>query len=346
MSDEGRFGDAVGSSFPMRALFATLERVAPTDQTVLLLGESGTGKEVLARSLHARSPRNDGPFVVFDCGSTTASLVESELFGHVKGAFTGAAAAHEGLLEQADGGTLFIDEIGELPLDLQPKLLRALEDRKSRRLGSAEWKAFDTRVVAATHRDLRARVAEGTFREDLYYRLAVVEVRVPALRERKEDIPSLVERFLAARAPPLSLSHLPPHALKMLAGHDWPGNVRELRNVVERLVLFPELADKALGPLSHAASQTSQDPGPSIDLANPDPAQVLAVLDDLERTTAPLLRLPLQVARDALTEPFERVFITMKLREHDGNVSDAADSMGLSRSQLYRLLDRYDMRPR
>jgi DNA-binding NtrC family response regulator len=345
VSAEGRFGDAVGQSLPMRALFATLERVAPTDRTVLLLGESGTGKEVLARSLHARSLRRDGPFVVFDCGATTPSLVEAELFGHVKGAFTGAAVARSGLLEEADGGTLFIDEIGELPLDLQPKLLRAIEDRRSRRIGSVEWTSFDARIVAATHRDLRAKIADGTFREDLYYRLAVVEVRVPPLRERKEDIPLLVERFLAAHRPPRSLSDLPPHALELLMRHAWPGNVRELRNVVERLLLFPELGDAVIAPLLSAAA-------PALPAAGADPAAaqtpeaLVEMVKELERTTAPLLHLGYLAARDAVLEMFDRTFISMALREWHDNVSDAAGAMGLSRSQLYRILDRLGMRPK
>jgi DNA-binding NtrC family response regulator len=328
MSPASRFGDAIGQSYLMRTLFARLERAAATEQTLLLLGESGTGKEVLARAIHEHSPRRNGPFVVFDCGAVTANLLESELFGYTRGAFTGAAGVRPGLLEDANGGTLFIDEIGELPLDLQPKLLRALETRQVRRLGANEWRPFDARVIAATHRNLRARATEGSFREDLYYRLAVVEVRVPALRERKDDIPALVERFLAAYDPPRTLADLPPHALSLLTAHSFPGNVRELRNVVARLVLFPELGLDLPEPPAQAK-----------------PDQAPAPHDDAERL-APLLQLPLPAAREMVMERFERSYVAAKLAQHGGNISRAADAMGVSRQLVHRVLDRYGMKAR
>ena len=318
----------------MRTLFAKLERVAASDHTILLLGESGTGKEVLARAIHDHSPKKDGPFIVFDCGSVSPSLVEAELFGNVKGAFTGADKPRAGLIEEANGGTLFIDEIGELPLDLQPKLLRALEARQTRRIGANDWRPFDARIVAATHRNLRARASEGAFREDLYYRLAVVEIHVPALRERKEDIPALVERFLAAHAPPRALTDLPPHALDLLAAHDWPGNVRELRNMVTRLVLFPEGIRELIGPMEKA-------PRPA---ASPGEAEPESGPLDAARRLGPLLSLPLQEARELWMEPFERSYVTVKLKEHKGNISHAADAMGVSRQVVHRLLDRYGLK--
>jgi DNA-binding NtrC family response regulator len=327
MSPTGRFGDAIGQSYVMRTLFARLERAAPTDQTLLLLGESGTGKEVLARAIHEQSPRRSGPFVVLDCSAVNANLLESELFGYAKGAFTGAAGVRAGLLEETSGGTLFIDEIGELPLDLQPKLLRALETRQVRRLGANEWRPFDARVVAATHRDLRARAAEGVFRQDLYYRLAVVEVRVPALRERKDDIPALVERFLAAYDPPRKLADLPPHALALLAAHSFPGNVRELRNLVARLVLFPELGLDLPEPSSEGA-------GAAAPRAPGNDAEALA----------PLLQMPLPAARELVMERFERGYVAAKLVQHGGNISRAADAMGVSRQLVHRLLERYGMK--
>jgi transcriptional regulator with PAS, ATPase and Fis domain len=318
LSASARFGDALGGSVAMRALFATLERAAPTQETLLLLGESGTGKELLARGIHAASSRANGPFVVFDCTSVAPNLAEAELFGHVKGAFTGANTARAGLIEEAHSGTLFIDEIGELPIELQPKLLRALEARQIRPVGSSEWKSVDARVVAATHRDLRARIAARQFREDLYYRLAVVEAHVPPLRDRKEDIPLLVERFLAAQTPPHRLDELPPNALDLLLHHDWPGNVRELRNTVSRLVLFPHLGRRAI-----ASAPASADP---------------------ENGIQALAHLPLGEARSMVVEQFERDYLTLKLAAHGGNVTRAAEAMGVSRQLVHRLLDRYGIR--
>lgn len=337
LSAAGRFGEAIGQSLVMRALFANLERVAGTDETILLLGESGTGKEVLARAIHDNSPRKDGPFIVVDCGAVSPNLVESELFGHVRGAFTGAAAPYTGLLEQASGGTLFIDEIGELPIDLQPKLLRALEARQIRRLGSTEWRPFDARIVAATHRNLRRRVDEGAFRADLYYRLAVVEVSVPALRERKEDIPVLVERFLTAQVPPRKLSDLPPHALALLESHDWPGNVRELRNMVARLVLFPELAGRLAEQFVKGPEQSEEQAPERREPAGGAPQS------EEERLGA-LLNISLVEARELVMEQFERSYVSVKLRQSGGNISRAAEAMGVSRQLVHRLVDRYDLR--
>ena len=331
------FGDALGRSLAMRVLFAKLERAAPTDETVLLLGESGTGKEVLAREIHRHSPRKDQPFVVVDCGAIAPTLVESELFGHAKGAFTGAAAARAGLLEQAHGGTLFIDELGELPLDLQPKLLRAIEARQVRRLGANDWQPCDVRIIAATHRNLRAKTQDGSFRADLYFRLSVVEIFVPALRERKEDIPLFVERFLAARDPPRSLADLPPRALPLLQAYDWPGNVRELRNTVARVLLFPELVSEILGP-----------PAPPLGPAAAPPAaasQNTASRDSAARLDH-LLTLSLPEAREAVLEELERAYVTVKLRQHGGNVSRAADAMGVSRQLVHRLLAKLDIEAR
>lgn len=331
MSPAGSFGGAIGQSYVMRALFARLERAAASDQTILLLGESGTGKEVLARAIHDESPRRAGPFVVLDCSSIAAHLMESEVFGHARGAFTGAVGPRAGLLEEANGGTLFIDEIGELPLDLQPKLLRALEARQVRRVGSNEWRPFDTRIVAATHRDLRARVSDGSFREDFYYRIAVIELRVPALRERKDDIPVLVERFLAAHNPPRTLADLPPHVLSLLAGHSFPGNVRELRNVVARLVLFPDLSLDLLS--SNPVGEAGRPEAPS-------PTRPGGEADRL----GALLGMPLPAAREMVMERFEHRYLTAKLAQHGGNISRAADAMGVSRQLVHRLLDRYGIK--
>jgi transcriptional regulator with PAS, ATPase and Fis domain len=341
LSVSHRFGEAIGKSVSMRALFAKLKLASETSETILLLGESGTGKEILAKAIHANSLRVDGPFVVFDCSAIAPSLVEAELFGYARGAFTGAVTAHEGLLEQASGGTLFIDELGELPLELQPKLLRAIEAREVRRLGSKEWRSFDARVIAATHRNLRAQVAAGTFREDLYYRLAVVEVHVPALRDRKDDIPLLAEAFLAAREPPRVLADLPAHALSLLAAHDWPGNVRELRNTVARLVLFPDLGREVFGPSLAARSTSAMTEGTSAASALKAEETVARGKDE---GLGSLLELPLLEARDVVIEQFDRKYLTEKLREHGGNISRAADAIGVSRQLVHRLIERYGLR--
>jgi transcriptional regulator with PAS, ATPase and Fis domain len=314
LSPTVRFGDALGGSVAMRALFAKLERAASGDLTVLLLGESGTGKDVLARGMHALSARRDGPFVPFDCSAVPSQLMEAELFGHVRGAFTGAHSDRRGVLGDADGGTLFVDEIGELPLDLQPKLLRALESREYRPVGGSGYEKFDARILAATHRTLRRAVADRTFREDLYYRLAVVEARVPPLRERKDDIELLVDHFLTTSDPPRSIRDLPSGTLTMLLAHEWPGNVRELKNAVARLLLFPESG-----------------------------AAVLSSADAPAGATLPL-HLPLRQAREEVVERFERAYVVAKLAEARGNVSRAADAMGVSRQLVHRLMERYDVR--
>jgi two-component system, NtrC family, response regulator GlrR len=314
LSRAASFGDALGGTVVMRALFAMLERAAQSDETVLLAGESGTGKELLARAIHQRSPRRTGPFAVFDCSATAESLFESELFGYAKGAFTGADAPRAGIFEAAHGGTLFIDEIGELPLHLQPALLRAVESKHVRRLGSNEWVPFDARIVAATHRDLEALAAKGTFRHDLYYRLCVVKARVPPLREHKDDIELLLERFLAVLKPPRTLGDLPGGALEMLKQHHWPGNVRELRNTVARLVLFPELLDQAI-------------------VRSPQPAGADAIGSEL-------LRMPWKEARELAIDGFERRYLSAMIDAHEGRVASIATEMGVSKQLVYRMLVR------
>lgn len=314
LSVEARFGEALGGSLVMRQLFDRLARAAVTEATILLLGESGTGKELLARAIHEHSPRKDGPFAVLDCSVADASLLSAELFGHEKGAFTDAKAAKTGVLAEADSGTLFIDEIGELPLDLQPKLLRALEARKYRPLGSTGWRTFDARIVAATHTNLRARVAAGQFREDLYYRLAVVEAKVPALRERRDDIPLLVGRMLAVSAG--APVEIPSQVIALLSAHEWPGNVRELRNVVTRLVLFPE------APIDLPVSP-----------AGPRDAHGLGSL----------VGLSLSDARKTVVARFERAYVEAKLKETGGNVTRAAERMGITRQRLYDLMEQHQI---
>jgi len=317
LAAEGRFGPLVGSSPAMRELFHVLGRVAPSETTVLIQGESGTGKEIIAEAIHGASPRRGGPFVVFDCSAVSGSLLESELFGHEKGAFTGAAGAREGCLEAADGGTLFLDEIGELPLDLQPKLLRAAEKKELRRVGGTQSKKVDVRLLAATNRDLAAEVNRGTFREDLYYRLAVVRLRAPPLRERSDDIPMLVEHFLKKL---LRQDHLVAEALdsmnatswQKLAAQPWRGNVRELRNFVERRLTMGD--DVTLE-------------GPAIG-SSPEGADV--------DTTRPFIE-----QRDEVVERFERAYVEQLLAKHDGNFSRAAAAAGIDRMYFKRLVKKY-----
>ncbi|HEX8111497.1 MAG TPA: sigma 54-interacting transcriptional regulator, partial [Kofleriaceae bacterium] len=292
VSGRSSFGELVGGSVEIRRVYAILERLAQTDATVLVQGETGTGKDVLARSLHAASRRADRPFVAVDCGAIPEHLVESELFGHVKGAFTGATSDRRGVFEEADGGTLFLDEIGEMPLALQPKLLRAIESRSIRRVGGTGARTVDVRIVAATNRSLASSINDGSFREDLYYRLAVVEVRLPPLRARRDDIPVLATHFFRRFA---GDGVLPAEFVAGLVGRGWPGNVRELRNYIERSVSLGTIAPP------HAAAPATAPPP-----AGPVPP------DSIERFVA--LHLPLKEARRAWTESFELVYVRAMLK--------------------------------
>jgi transcriptional regulator with PAS, ATPase and Fis domain len=313
-SQRTQFGSAVANSEAMRHVFRALELAAVKDVTVLLEGESGTGKEVLASGIHAESPRHDGPFVVVDCGALAPNLVESELFGHEKGAFTGAIATHCGAFERADGGTLFLDEIGELPLDAQPKLLRALESRTVRRVGGKAPIPFDARIVAATNRSLKEGVRLNEFRTDLFYRLAVVHVVVPPLRDRKEDIPLLASRFLRMSTGDPT-AKLPDDLGRLLTSYDWPGNVRELRNVIERFATFQN-ADPTLlfgGRIGESAG---------------------AAGTNFEA----LARLPYADAKRVLLDAYHRAVVPRLLEQHGGSVPKAAEALGTSRTNLYRVL--------
>jgi len=248
-SEKEALGEMVGKSPAMREIFGLIERIAPTDATVLIEGETGTGKDMIARTLHQLSPRADKPFIVVDCGAVAGTLIESELFGHEKGAFTGAVSARQGAFELASGGTVFLDELGELSLDLQPKLLRVLEQRELRRVGGTKTIKVDLRVIAATRKDLRSEVEKGKFREDLYFRLNVVPITAPSLRERREDIPLLIDHMFGKLAP--EGTQLSDATRAALMAHDWPGNVRELRNVIERALALgadPGMLVAPLGP--------------------------------------------------------------------------------------------------
>lgn len=302
-----QFGRFIGSSPPARRLYAALNRVAPTDATVLLEGESGTGKELLAEAIHEYSPRADQPFVVVDCGAITETLIEAELFGHEKGAFTGAGESRVGAFERADKGTVFLDEIGELPLSMQTRLLRVLDRRQVARVGGGQRVDIDVRVIAATNRNLEQEVEASRFRLDLYHRLAVVLVRVPALHERSGDIALLANDFLRQLGAPAST--LGPERLTRLAEQRWPGNTRELRNYVERVVLLGEAAT------AERSAEPAEDPF----------------------VTAAKSGLPFRKARALLMEAFTASYVEDMLGRHKGNVTSAAEAAGVARRYFYQL---------
>ncbi len=319
LHEHDEYAGLVGRTPAMRRLMARIALAARSDSAVLLVGESGTGKELIARALHAEGPRSKGPFVTVDCGSLAPSLVASELFGHQKGAFTGAIDNHVGAFERANGGTLFLDEIGELAPALQPSLLGALERKRFRRVGGRADIEVDVRVVSATHRDLRAEVNAGTFRLDLYYRLAVVVLRVPALRERLEDIPLLVERFMREAGDDASLAaRFPDTTLAALAQHRFPGNVRELRNLVEATLAMGELEAGALdvSPSSPSAPIVGE----------------------------AALALPYREARAQLLEEFEGRYLAALIERAAGNVSLAARNARMDRTYLIKLLAKHGLK--
>jgi DNA-binding NtrC family response regulator len=311
-----RFGPLIGASAAMRGVFAVLERTARSQATMLILGETGTGKEVCAQAIHQASPRASGPFVVVDCGAIPRALIESELFGHKRGAFTGADADRAGAFESAEGGTLFLDEIGELPIDLQPKLLRAVEGRTIQRLGEAHRRPIDVRVLAATHRELEREVQAGRFRQDLFFRLAVVTVRLPALRDRGDDVLELARHLLNELGQPDAIP-LEGGLAQALMAYAWPGNVRELRNALERAV--------HLGA-EHAVPMGAAEP------------RRVAQADDAGDAD-----LPFKEAKERLVLAFERAYVERLMTRHQGNISAASREADIDRNYLYRLLKKHDL---
>jgi DNA-binding NtrC family response regulator len=307
LSADSKWGTALGASPAMRRLFAVLPKIAESDATLLLEGETGTGKSLIASAVHEQSQRRSGPFIVVDCGAIPPNLIESELFGHEKGAFTGATTARVGAFEAATGGTVFLDEIGELPLDMQPKLLRALEERVIKRVGRNDSTPLDIRLIAATNRDLRREINQGRFRSDLFYRLDTFRLRVPPLRERREDIPLLVAHYYEQ----LGAGEPPANVLADFARHDWPGNVRELRAAVERAVL---LGDPAVwhGMTDEAA--------PAIDE-----------------------NLSFRAAKERAVAQWERDYIRTLLAKHQGNISRAARAVRMDRNHLRELMVRHGL---
>ena len=318
LSDRTRFGSLVGSSLLMRTGFALLERAAGTTATVLLEGETGTGKGAAAESVHRESTRRNGPFMVVDCGAIPENLLESELFGHEKGAFTGANERHTGAFEEASGGTIFLDEIGELSPDLQPKLLRVLENREVRRIGSNTSKSVDVRVIAATNRDLRAEVNAGRFRPDLYYRLAVLKILLPPLRQRPEDIPPIVESLLPLLGVSIEENEWlrSPNFMATLQRAAWPGNIRELRNYLERCSVF-----------GSALPTHDEDESPA------------ATSNEPINLSVPFLQ-----ARDKVVANFERRYLEALLHVQKGKIGKAAEAAGIDRVFLWRLLRRHGLK--
>jgi two-component system nitrogen regulation response regulator NtrX len=309
----------VGESRALRDVLDIVAKVAPTPARVLIMGENGSGKELVARAIHRGSPRKGKPFVEVNCAAIPTELIESELFGHMKGSFTGAFADRAGKFELADGGTLFLDEVGDMSLAAQAKVLRALQEGAVTRIGATKPVTVDVRVIAATNKDVSMEIAEGRFREDLFYRLNVVPITVPPLRQRRDDIPLLVERFVAelARHEGLPARRFTPEAVALLQGRDWPGNVRELRNAIERLVILTAGDSVAAGDVRRVLGEARDD------AALGD----LAAVDTFERFKAEA----------------EKTFLLGKLADNDWNVSETARKLDMPRSNLYKKIEKYGL---
>ena len=324
-----RFENIIGTSAPMQQVFRLIARCAPTNSTVMLRGESGTGKELIARAIHFNSLRKDKPFVPVDCTSLSENLLESELFGHVRGSFTGAMNNKKGLFETADGGTLFLDEIGNISLTTQAKLLRFIEEREFKAVGDTRTQTVDIRLVTATNKDLESMVADGNFRDDLYYRINIFPIEIPPLRERRDDIPALATHFLNQFSEDMNhpSREFSPGAMNLLMNHDWPGNVRELENVIQRAVI---LAGGDIIRQGHLVNII--DMLPRVDL-------------DIPRTSEDLKRIK-KVARQKSVENLERHFVLGALKRNGWNVTRAAEETGMQRSNFQALMKKYDIRIR
>ena len=324
-----RFENIIGDSPAMQTVFRLVARCAPTNSTVMLRGESGTGKELIARAIHYNSLRKDHPFVPVDCTSLSEGLLESELFGHVKGSFTGAISNKKGLFETADGGTLFLDEIGNITLATQAKLLRFIEEREFKAVGDTRTQKVDIRLITATNKDLEGMVADREFRDDLYYRINIFPIEIPPLRERRDDIPTLALHFLQKFSAEISQQsgEFSPGALNLLMNHDWPGNVRELENAVERAVILAGGDVIRQGHLVDIIGML-----PQIDLGVPRTA------DDLKQLK--------KVARQKSVENVEKHFVLGALKRNGWNVTRAAEETGMQRSNFQALMAKYDIRIR
>jgi DNA-binding NtrC family response regulator len=319
---DGELCGMIGQSARMRQIFGLIRKIAPMDVSVIIQGETGTGKELVAHAIHELSSRKSGPLVVLDCGAIPPNLIESELFGHEKGAFTGATATRPGAFERANNGTIFLDELGELRIDLQPKLLRVLENREVRRVGANETEEVNVRVIAATNRDLAKEIEAGHFREDLFFRLSVITIQVPPLRQRKEDIPFIIKKELAdpdivARH---GRKHISPAAMSVLMAYSWPGNIRELMNVISHVLTFSESGDIDVQHL---------------------PARVQG--QQVEQPLPFNEHLSFKDAKEQLLENFEREYLMQVLKRCDGNISRAARESGLHRKSIERLVKKYSL---
>lgn len=327
-SKKSQFGELIGRSLEMRKIFGILEKVAPTNVTVVIGGETGTGKELVAKAIHQYSRRGKGPFIVFDCGAVAENLIESELFGHERGSFTGATTTRQGAFELADGGTIFLDEIGELSLDLQPKLLRALETGEVKRVGADRPRRVDVRILAATNRNLKDEVKKGRFREDLYFRLSVVQIYLPPLRKRVEDLPLLIRHFFeiarkeAASSGKTEVQGMTEDAQRLMVEYQWPGNIRELKNSIDRGVSF---CDGAMIDVQHL----------------PDYIQERSIVTKAHPAMDGAL--PFKDAKEKWVESFEKDYLVEVLRRNNMNISKAAKQAGIDRKSVQRLLKKYGL---
>ncbi len=321
LEERNRLEDLVGNSRKMQELYRLIEKVAPTDSTVLILGESGTGKELVAKAVHNRSTRKDEKFIAVNCGALPRELIESELFGHEKGSFSGAHQRKMGLIESADGGSLFLDEIGDLPLELQVKILRVLEQKEIRRIGSVNSNSVDVRIIAATNRDLQDDIEAGTFREDLYYRLSIMDIPLPPLRERKEDIPLLADHFITRFNQKMnrSIEGITPDALRVLMNYPWPGNVRELENTIQRCMILRDSGEIQRDDLPAGLSANNK----------PNHSDIMD---------------PTQISFQKAREIFEQRYLQQLLESNKGNVTQSALMAGLSRRYLQELMKKYGLR--
>ena len=329
VSSKYRFENIVGASAPMQAVFGLIAKISPTNSTVLITGESGTGKEMIARAIHYNSLRKDQQFVVVDCNTLSQDLLESELFGHVKGAFTGAVANKRGMFEMANNGTLFLDEFGNISLSTQAKLLRVIQEREFRPVGSTSTQKTNVRLITATNKDLKAMVGDGSFREDLYYRINVFPIHAPPLRDRRDDIPALAFHFLKLFCKELDrpLPSISDAAMSLLVGYGWPGNVRELQSTIQRAVILA--TDKVI----HQAHLVSlADTLPRLDIEVPRNSE------DLKRIK--------KVVREKSVEDVEKLFIQETLKRNDSNVTQSAQETGMQRSNFQALMKKYNIRVR